>query len=279
MEKEYFNLIDNILDNYKDSPIDLLNIGDSEGENSYLQMQRNSYIRTIHDICELFPEESFRKAKILEIGAFLGAISIALSRLGFVVSAYDIPEFANNERLRKMFIDNGVDCIAGNLRNFKLPFEDNSFDCVIICETLEHLNFNPLPVLYEINRITKTGGFIYVGMPNQVNIMNRLKMLFGISVHPPLEHFFQQLDGSNMIVGIHWREYTLAETMQLLEAMGYNVIRKSYWDTSDVQIEYSLKGLGKFLVFQVASWKRFLVAIGRKKERPEYNFWFTDATR
>jgi SAM-dependent methyltransferase len=150
---------------------------------------------------------------------------------------------------------------------------------VVICETLEHLNFNPLPVLYEINRITKTGGFIYVGLPNHVFIKNRLKMLSGRSAHHPIEYFFQQLDGRNMIVGIHWREYTLAETVELVEAMGYKVIRKSYWDTTDIQMKYSAKDLAKFVVYQVASWKPFLVAIGRKEGRPEYDFHFTDATR
>jgi SAM-dependent methyltransferase len=282
MKTKYFKLINDIIGEYKNRPIDLLNIGDQEGENNYLKMQRNSYIRSVSDICELFPEESFRKTRILEIGSFLGVLSIGLSRLGFIVSAYDIPEFNNNERLRQMFIDNDVDFVTGNLRDLKLPFDDNSIDCVIICETLEHLNFNPLPVLYEINRITRTGGFIYVGMPNQVHIKNRIKMLAGRSIHQPVEDFFQQLGGSsgNMIVGIHWREYTLAETIELLETMGYKTIRRFYWQSMDVYMEeYSAKTLIQRLIFQISSLKPFLVAIGRKERRPQYDFRFTDATR
>jgi hypothetical protein len=61
--------------------------------------------------------------------------------------------------------------------------------------------------------------------------------------------------------------------------MGYKVIRKSYWDTTDIQMKYSAKDLAKFVVYQVASWKPFLVAIGRKEGRPGYDFRFTDATQ
>jgi SAM-dependent methyltransferase len=280
MEIIYFEIFDNIIEAYKDNPIDLLNIGDTGGEIDYLRLQRPDYIRTLHDICGLFPDEAVTKTKILEIGSFLGALSIALSHLGFLVTAYDIPEFNNNEHLRQLFYENKVDCIAGNLRDFKLPFDDEYFDAVVFCETLEHLNFNPLPVLYEINRITKPQGFIYLSMPNQASIRNRLKILSGRSIHPPISQFFQQLDSSqNMIVGIHWREYTLAETVELLEGMGYKIILKSYWHSTDVYMDLNIKNLIQRLVYQVPSLKPYLVTIGRKQKRPEYHFWFTEANR
>jgi ubiquinone/menaquinone biosynthesis C-methylase UbiE len=47
---------------------------------------------------------------------------------------------------------------ACNLRDYCLPFEDETFDVVVRCEVLEPLNFNPLPVIREINRVMKLHG-------------------------------------------------------------------------------------------------------------------------
>jgi hypothetical protein len=149
-----------------------------------------------------------------------------------------------------------------------------------MCETLEHLNFNPLPLLDEINRVTRDGGIIYLGMPNLVRFTNRVKMLLGRSAHPPIEQFFQQLSPEhNMFVGIHWREYTLAETVEMLEAMGYAILRQYFFHPSEISMACSVKNLIKRLAFVVPSLKSHIVIIGRKTRRPEYHFWFAEALR
>lgn len=60
-----------------------------------------------------------------------------------------------------------------------LPFEDNSFDCVILGEVIEHVP-NPDFLLKEINRVTKKKGTVIVSTPNLVSWANRLMVLFGI---------------------------------------------------------------------------------------------------
>ena len=72
----------------------------------------------------------------------------------------------------------------------KLPYRSNSMDAVVMCEVLEHLNFNPLPVLLEINRVLKDNGIIYIGMPNQASLGNCLLLLFGKSIHNSISDFF-----------------------------------------------------------------------------------------
>ena len=54
-----------------------------------------------------------------------------------------------------------------------MPFVDEQFDVIIMCEVLEHLNFNPLPLLKEINRIGAPGSMFYVSMPNAASIFHR----------------------------------------------------------------------------------------------------------
>ena len=58
-----------------------------------------------------------------------------------------------------------------------------------MCETLEHLNFNPLPVIQEIHRVLKRGGLFYCALPNIASRGNRLKLLEGKSIHNPIAEF------------------------------------------------------------------------------------------
>src|SRR5262249_41777976 len=46
---------------------------------------------------------------------------------------------------------------ACNLHDYRLPFEDETFDVVVMCEVLEHLNFNPLPVRDQPGHETPRG--------------------------------------------------------------------------------------------------------------------------
>jgi len=51
-----------------------------------------------------------------------------------------------------------------------LPFASDSFDCVISCETIEHLT-NPLVAVGEMARVCKSGGLLYLTTPNYLNLM------------------------------------------------------------------------------------------------------------
>lgn len=215
---------------------------------------------------------------ILEIGSFLGAASISLKRLGFNVRALDIPEFYKSSTLRSLYERNGIPFNGLNLRNSKLPYESNSLDAVIICEVIEHLNFNPLPVLQEINRVLKNDGYIYIGMPNQSYLRNRIKLLLGMSIHNPIEDYFKQLGrNDNMIVGLHWREYTLNETIQLIQKMGFDIVDKYYFFPKGQHKSSTLKAMLMKMAFSYPPFRPFHVVIGKKVSVPTYDFWLTDA--
>ena len=225
----YDEIVQEVIEQYKVSPIDMLGIGDAAGENAYLNSSKDSYVRTIRDIDDIFKQDRSGR-NVLEIGSFLGVVSISLKKLGFNVCALDIPEFYNSSALKSLYEKNGIPFTGLNLRNSKLPMESNSLDAVILCEVMEHFNFNPLPVLQEINRVLKDGGYIYIGMPNQTNLTNRIKLIKGRSIHNPIGDYFQQLNkNNNMIVGLHWREYTLNETVELLQKMGFDIVEKYYF--------------------------------------------------
>jgi len=256
-------------------PVDLLGIGDQEGESKYLINARLSYRRTVEDVVGFFPQRqsiSGEPVRILEIGAYLGVVSLTLSRLGFSVTALDLPEFMQNERLKERYRREDVATLTANLRDYRIPATAEEFDLVIMCETLEHLNFNPVPVLLEINRVLRKGGVLYLSLPNLASLVNRVKLLLGQSIHNPISDFFAQLsDKDNMIVGLHWREYTAAEIRELLDKLGF-VIEKQYFFTSN-QPSFLARIVYNFAPFL----KQNQTVIARKENFPDLKLSFCDA--
>lgn len=231
-------IIDTTIGEYWGDPVDLLNIGDEHGENAYLKKAKLSYGRTIRDVLTLNAQQPVGEGpiRVLEIGSYLGIVSIVLARLGFSVTALDIPEFMANSKLQERYRRHGVTTRSVNLREGIIPADSEEFDLVIMCETLEHFDFNPVPVFREINRVLQTGGVLYLSLPNHASLVNRAKLLCGQSLHNPINDFFNQLrKDCNMIVGIHWREYTKREIAELLEATGFS-IESHYYFTSTMSV-------------------------------------------
>ncbi len=274
---DYARLVQEAIDEHRAAPVDLLGIGDAAGEIAYLTVSRPSYVRTVRDVDSLFG--AGRESRhVLEIGSFLGPVSVALKSAGYQVAALDIPEFHACERLRVLYARRGIPFTGVNLRRSPLPYETESFDAVIFCEVMEHWNFNPLPVLQEVNRVLKTGGYVYIGMPNQAGIVNRVKLLLGRSIHNPVGDFFKQLDRKdNMIVGLHWREYTQAEAVQLVERMGFETAAKYYFIEEVRADARALRKLMRALVFAYPPFRPSQVIIGRKIAQPAHDFWRTEA--
>ena len=157
---QYSKIVQDTINKHKDSPIDMRGIGDDVGEYNYLNSSKNSYIRTVRDIDELYKDSKADK-KVLEIGSFLGTVSISLKELGYNVYATDIPEFHQSSSLKALYEKNDIPFTGLNLRKYQLPYESNFLDAVIICEVIEHLNFNPLPVLKEINRVLNSKSTVF----------------------------------------------------------------------------------------------------------------------
>lgn len=244
------NLVDEILLEYKQFPVNFLNENNPEGEFEYLTILKDYYIRTIFDIVEYTSKLPSKSIKVLEIGAFLGIVSIALSKLGYEVVSTDIPEFISNENLQEKLQKNNIKFFDANLVHYSLPCLNEEFDIVIMCEVLEHLNFNPLPLIKEINRIIKVNGLFYVSLPNIASLKNRMLLLRGKSIHYPINYFVTQLNPRNpMIVGIHWREYTMYEINEMLEMLGFRIEKQYFFDWMDDFSFFNRKGFISRLKF------------------------------
>jgi SAM-dependent methyltransferase len=209
-----------------------LNLSPSRKPTTYPKRHRYEYMRTVQDCVDHFgPRE---RVRVLEIGAFFGIVCICLAKLGYRVTAADVPEYMALPEHRRRFEGHGIRVAEVRLEDFVLPFEDQAFDAVIMCEVLEHLNFNPLPLIKEINRISVDGGLFYLSLPNQASIYNRLALLRGRSIQVTVDEFFEQLDPASGNTGNgHWREYTTQDIRLMLGRLGFGIKRQYYFSLGE----------------------------------------------
>jgi SAM-dependent methyltransferase len=273
--KEILN--DIIFNVYSKNPVILLDLWDAGGERNYINHLHPQYETILLDFNKIFSKRDI-PPRVLEISSFLGVVDIALAKIGFEAYAYDNPEFQDNANLRTLYAEYHVSPSSGRVKDIGkngLPYPDNFFDAVILSEVLEHINFNPLPVLQEINRILKRGGVMYITTPNQANLVHRIKILTGRSIRNSVYDSVTQLDPArNTICGIHWREYTLRELIQLLETSGFSSLTSRYTlMTKDIHSPF-MKFLYGAIGTMVPSFRDSITIIAEKKEYRPVNFWF-----
>lgn len=191
----------------------------------YNRQMKYCYHRTLRDIVQLDERlKSNGKLRILEIGSFTGVICIALANLGYSVVAHDIPFIVNDHDLARLLRKHGIDRVAVDLQDCQFDLDSASFDVIIFNEVLEHLCFNSIPLLREFNRILSPQGRVYCATPNLACLKNRCFLMKGRGFLSPIAQMQLQLDSEKSTsVGLHWREWTKAELLDLFKVSGFDM--------------------------------------------------------
>ncbi|MHA1659817.1 MAG: class I SAM-dependent methyltransferase [Promethearchaeota archaeon] len=125
--------------------------------------------KSIHEtVLNLISKE--KPGKVLDAASGKGAMSLALSKLGFKVTAVDI--YADF-KLHNIYPN--IKFIKSDL-NKDFPFKKRSFDYVVSLETIEHLE-NPHHFIRECARVLRNNGKLYLTTPNICNIYSRILFL------------------------------------------------------------------------------------------------------
>ncbi|MBF0504537.1 MAG: class I SAM-dependent methyltransferase [Candidatus Omnitrophica bacterium] len=171
-------------------------------------------------IIKLFENES--RGMIADLGCGDGDYSIALTNMGFKVTACDLDaaRFKHKDKINFKVCD----------MTRPLPFETASFDYVILAEVIEHLR-NPYQVLQELGRILKPGGKMVLSTPNILSLKSRMRFLFEgcweYFREPPLEN---SKNPKAVIFNLHlipWRyhelEYLLLDSHFEVQAVATSI--------------------------------------------------------
>jgi SAM-dependent methyltransferase len=200
--------------------------------------------------------------RILEIGPFFAYTPFLFRQQGneVVVLEGTDPVIAP---LLKPYQEAGIRCDQINLLRIftredrekaRLPYEDGSFDTFICFETMEHLNFNPVPFVREVHRILAPGGLAFITVPNLAKLDFRIRLMLGRPIRTTIDDYYQFADyNAGEFLGFHWREYLLDEIVELFSRGGFAVETaahlNSFIDRDDTSLGRHLKrALGKVAI-------------------------------
>ena len=181
----------------------------------------------VKSILKISSKINKEKIRLLDVGGGMGINTMILSELfGYDCTVVDrMDEFSdeadrvegNFSSIEHRLKSKGVNLIKRNFIENGLSSSDNYFDIITCFSVIEHLPFSPRPVLNKMNNYLNDGGFIVVGTPNQVHLVNRIKCLFGINTWED----FDYISNSEDFFG-HVREYTSKELKDLVHRSNNN---------------------------------------------------------
>ena len=137
--------------------------------------------------------------KVLEIGCGPGLFLKQLATNGWECTGVEYSDWASNYAKN----DLGLDVVSGNI--FDLNAESNTFDFVVMWDTIEHLR-NPRNTLLEINRILKPKGIMQLTTGQVADLRETLSAGYSMWYVPPAHLFF----------------YSRRSMIYLLESIGFD---------------------------------------------------------
>ncbi|MEU6576010.1 methyltransferase domain-containing protein [Streptomyces sp. NPDC046805] len=158
-------------------------------------------------------------SRILDFGAGPADKTAVLAALGYECTAVDDlqDEWHKRGRARQLILEfaekMGIEYIP--LDGGPLP-DTEPFDLVMLHDVLEHLHDSPRDLLNGLLERVRNEGYLFVTVPNHVNLRKRLDVLRGRTSHPQFELYYWYPGNWRG----HVREYTEGDCVGLAKALG-----------------------------------------------------------
>lgn len=210
--------------------------------------------------------------RVLDVGCEFAVCSLFMKRqCGLEVIGLDAPWRA--EELQDYWRCNGLDVRACDIIHDPLPFEEASFDVILLPEVIEHLRCPPVLVIKRLLPLLKRGGRLIVTTPNVCRLSNILHLLEGRNIILPLMDTQGQPGVHPTDNWYHIREMTPQETVAAVRDAGFRNVKlhmSACWDGPGASGERSM--FRKFLkaIWLPAAkcfprWRACIMAEGERK--------------
>jgi len=164
----------------------------------------------------------------LELGAFL-PFTYLLKKLCLFreIEAMDLPFLGPTDSFSVEVANKGKEverfsCKVFNVEKDHFPYSDEKFDVVLAAEIIEHLAYDPMFMLCQVNRVLKKGGFLTLTTPNICSYISVARILSGEN---PIGA--NRYCRNKNLYARHNREYTLKELESLLINSGFKISAKA----------------------------------------------------
>jgi ubiquinone/menaquinone biosynthesis C-methylase UbiE len=170
-----------------------------------INIRSGPQMRKYESIVERIARDQPRR--MLDWGCGWGQLTALLRRAAIDVTAFDYRPDAPREGIERLARYPEIEAYIAH-DPVKLPYEDGSFDAVLSCGVLEHVQY-PEASLEELKRVLEPGGTLYVyNLPNRYSYTERIAKLLGLYYHGEAPYD---------------AVYTKASAVALLERHGYIV--------------------------------------------------------
>jgi SAM-dependent methyltransferase len=211
------------------------------GERHYILQHMRRFIGTLQRI----PPPARTTDRLLELGSLLHLAPAIKKFSGYAEVAvgdfWDSEQKVSAETLVQQ--TGGAEAHTFALHNFNVerdpfPFPDGHFRAVLCCELIEHLQSDPLHMLWECNRVLQPDGFLLLTTPNITSARALEGVLIGCTPYL-MSQYNRQTP-----VDQHNREYAPYEIGIALAAAGFTVVdleTEDVWARSNPAILELLK--------------------------------------
>lgn len=141
-----------------------------------------------------------RGKKVLDLGCGDGSLTYILAKSGAEVIGIDNEELGlkyANENLESMNHHKNLKYTFVTASAYSLPFDSNSFDLVVSCDVIEHLN-EPEKMCIETSRVLKDGGKFILTTPYKLTEfpqdINHVKEYYPNEMKTFLEVYFKNVE-------------------------------------------------------------------------------------
>lgn len=188
------------------------------------QYEWESHIRNVFRIFDRNLKE-YAPRNLLDVGCGRGDRTIRIASYFNLIADNIFGLDYNDEYLsacEKKFLTKKID-----LEFDRFPFVENRFDIVVCNQVLEHIK-NYKHVIRELIKVTKSGGYVVIGIPNLAHLINRIYLLIGLQ--PMCIH----LNGSHVRGFTHRGFYKLLKSyheVKLVDCTGELIYPLPYFMT------------------------------------------------
>jgi SAM-dependent methyltransferase len=162
-------------------------------------------------------------SRLLDFGAGSADKTAVLAALGYKCTAIDDlgDEWHKLGEARRMILDfaedMGIEYVTFDTH--ELP-DTHEFDMVMLHDVLEHLHDSPRDLLNDLLERVRERGYLYITVPNHVNLRKRVAVLRGKTNLPQYEMYYWYPGKWRG----HVREYTRGDCIALAQALGLEVV-------------------------------------------------------
>jgi ubiquinone/menaquinone biosynthesis C-methylase UbiE len=184
-------------------------------EDSYHQTHKRRMARTLKALLDQKP-----KGKLLELGTSK-VIPLSLQQLAPELEVHVTDFDLNQPKTGQVSLQIGqhfreVSVYRVDLETQHLPVEDETFDYVLCCEVIEHMELDPMFMMSEINRVLKPKGVLIITTPNITSSRALWKMLRGME-----PYFYMQYRKTPKLYR-HNYEYSVPGLRSVVKAAGFS---------------------------------------------------------